>query len=144
LSHIDYITLSLKHQWQQTGGALTLEDHIEKGLVPSSSVLAVTIVDRDGFPVTSTLPHNRRISIADRDYFLAHKADRTKDMVITQPVVGIRSKRPVMLLSRRLDARDGNQGAGHQARRADSFAIPILHNALQIRCRQGAILKGRK
>ncbi|MBK4737743.1 bifunctional diguanylate cyclase/phosphodiesterase [Noviherbaspirillum pedocola] len=109
LQQIDYIMLSLKHYWQETGHKLDLEEQVRSGLVPASSGLLLTIVDRNGKPVTSTMPLPRpAANIADRDYFREHQAHAAGELLISGPVPGLRTGTAKLILSRRLDAADGS------------------------------------
>lgn len=104
IGQVDYIMLSLKYHWQQTAGGLKLEDQVRQGLVPVSPGLSVTIVNRRGDPVTSTLPMMKgEFSIADRPYFKAHQSDPSLGMQFSRPMTGLRTTPPVLILSRRLD-----------------------------------------
>lgn len=107
IGQVDYIMLSLKYYWQQSSGGVRLEDQVRQGLVPVSPGLIVTIVNRRGDPVTSTQPlTNTKFNIAERPYFKAHRDDPSLGMQFSRPMTGLRTKRPVIILSRRLD--DGN------------------------------------
>jgi diguanylate cyclase (GGDEF)-like protein len=109
LQQIDYIMLSMKHYWQETRHALNLERQVEAGLVPASTDLILTIVDRRGTPVTSTMPLPKSApSIADMSYFREHQADPGKGLLISGPHPGLRTGMPKLILSRRLDAADGS------------------------------------
>jgi len=75
IGQIDYIMLSLKYHWQKSAGDVLLEEQVKQGLVPAAAGLSITIVDRRGMPVTSTLALGRNEpSIRERDYFKAHRA----------------------------------------------------------------------
>jgi diguanylate cyclase (GGDEF)-like protein len=109
VEQIDQITLTLRHYWRETGGTIRLEDQRKQGLYPLSAHLYVTIVDRNGIPVTSTLPIGKPPpAIADRSYFQAHKNDPGKGLLIEKPMTGLRVKAPVILFSRGLEAADGS------------------------------------
>ncbi|MEN3291704.1 MAG: hypothetical protein V7642_957 [Burkholderiales bacterium] len=109
IAQIDHITLTLKHYWKETRGAIRLEEQRDQGLYPLSSRLYVTIVDRGGKPLTSTLPIRKDTPrITDRDYFQAHKADPGLGLVIGTPLDGLRLGKPVLIFSRSLEAADGS------------------------------------
>jgi diguanylate cyclase (GGDEF)-like protein len=109
VAQIDQITLSLKYYWQKTPGALNLQEQLREGLYPASDNLWVTIVDRDGKPVTSTIQINNSSTrnISHRSHFLAHRADAALGLRISEPVIGLTLAHPVILFSRRLDTADG-------------------------------------
>jgi hypothetical protein len=102
LEQIDYIMLSMKYYWQETRRALNLEKQVRAGLVPTSSGLILTIVDRQGRPVSSTMPLSKEApNIAEKDYFRTHQADSGKGLLISGPVMGLRTGVPKLILSRR-------------------------------------------
>jgi diguanylate cyclase (GGDEF)-like protein len=108
VEQIDQITLSLKYYWQKTPGALNLQQQLRHGLYPASAHLWVTIVDREGYPVTSTINLKADSpSVAHSKHFLAHKNDPSLGLLISAPVMGNGLARPVILFSRRLDRADG-------------------------------------
>ena len=108
VGQVDYIMLSLKYHWQQSAGDVNLEEQVSLGLVPVSAGMSVTIMDRRGDAVTSTLPLGKGgFNVAQRDYFKAHQADAKLGMAISSPIIGIRQKRPILILSRRLDDAGG-------------------------------------
>lgn len=108
LGQIDYLLLSLKYFWQETGGETKLEEQLQKGLVSSSAEFVVTVVNRDGYPVSSTMDIPRNLpGVADRDYFIHHRSNPSSGLIISEPFKGIRLKEPVILLSRRLETAGG-------------------------------------
>ncbi|MEN3364804.1 MAG: hypothetical protein V7606_2078 [Burkholderiales bacterium] len=109
VGQVNQITLTLRHYWKASGGTLRLEHQREQGLYPASSRLFVTILDRAGRPVSSTLPIPANWpDIADSDYFQSHKNDPSKGLLIGTPVIGVRLKVPVILFSRRLETAAGS------------------------------------
>jgi diguanylate cyclase (GGDEF)-like protein len=108
LGQVDYLMLSLKYHWQQTDGGVNLEDQVRQGLVPVSPGMVVTIFNRRGDAVTGTQPlTNASFNIAERAYFQAHRDDATLGLQFSRPMTGLRLKRPVLVLSRRLDDKHG-------------------------------------
>ncbi|MES2534948.1 MAG: EAL domain-containing protein [Pseudomonadota bacterium] len=107
LEQIDQITLNLRHYWKSSGGTLRLENQLREGLYPISALLYVTIVDRDGEIITTTLSRKNKSTLADRDYFLKHKNSISDELQITKPRIGLGSGKLVIRFSRRLVADDG-------------------------------------
>ena len=108
LGQVDYLMLSLKYHWQQTNGAVNLEDQVRQGLVPDSPGMVVTIFNRRGDAVTGTQPlTNASFNIAGRAYFQAHRDDAKLGLQFSRPMTGLRLQRPVLVLSRRLDGKHG-------------------------------------
>lgn len=59
LSQIDYLLLSLKFRWGESNGNVKLERQVAAGLIPDENRLIVSIVDRRGCLVTSTIRFDR-------------------------------------------------------------------------------------
>src|SRR5690606_5001880 len=85
---------------------LDLTDQLQQGLFPVPSQLYVTIVDRYGEVVTSTLAGSH-VSILDRDYFREHHSGATKGLLISKPEVGRRFGKKVVRFTRGLETADG-------------------------------------
>jgi diguanylate cyclase (GGDEF)-like protein len=108
IGQLDYIMLSLQFHRQKSGNALRLEEQVEAGLVPKSSQISISVFDRNGLPVTSTsLEIRKTAGIASRDYFKAHAANPSKELVISKPGPSILVNVDVIILSRRLESADG-------------------------------------
>ncbi|SFB18230.1 PAS domain S-box-containing protein/diguanylate cyclase (GGDEF) domain-containing protein [Collimonas sp. OK607] len=107
LDQIDQITRSVKYALQTTHGALKLEDQLQQGLYPRSAQLYVTVIDRNGAVVTSTLDRTDAQNVADKDYFQAQKSNLTKSLLINKPSIGRRSGKKVIRFTRRLEALNG-------------------------------------
>lgn len=107
LTQVDQTTLTLKHYWEDTSGRVSLERQSQLGLYAPSSLLHVTIVDRHGRMRTSTRGM-RSGSVAERDYFQAHANDPGQGLRISGPFLGIFTRKPGIIFSRRLDAADGS------------------------------------
>lgn len=108
IDQIDQITLTLKYYWQRNPGTLNLQEQLQQGLYPTSAHLWVTIVDRDGKPVTSTIDFRKNSpGIAHRAHFRAHLQNAQVGLHISVPVIGNLLARRVILFSRRLETADG-------------------------------------
>jgi diguanylate cyclase (GGDEF)-like protein len=108
IGQIDYLMLSLKYHWQKSGGAVDLEEQVRAGLVPRTTDLTVSIFDRAGLPLTSTILGKKHApsGISRRQYFSAHAADPNLGLSISEPMTSMLG-RQMIFLSRRLDAPDG-------------------------------------
>lgn len=106
LEQIDQITRNLKYYWETGGGTLRLEDQTRAGLYPVTDMLYVTIADRRGDIVSTTLPR-KRVNLAQRDYFLTLQKSDNNQFVITKPSIGAGSGKMIIRFSRRLNAKDG-------------------------------------
>ncbi|MGZ9710878.1 bifunctional diguanylate cyclase/phosphodiesterase [Glaciimonas sp. GNP009] len=106
LEQIDQITLNLKYYWQTSGGTLKLEDQMQAGLYPVTDMLYVTIADRRGDIITTTLPR-KTVNLSERDYFQTQKNADTNQLVITKPSIGAGSGKMIIRFTRRLLDKDG-------------------------------------
>jgi diguanylate cyclase (GGDEF)-like protein len=107
LEQIDQITLNLKYYWKSSAGALRLEEQLHEGLYPASALLYVTIVNRHGEIMTSTLTRKTSYTLADRDYFLTHQNHPSNALLISKPAIGRGSGKQIIRFSRRLNGPDG-------------------------------------
>jgi diguanylate cyclase (GGDEF)-like protein len=111
LEAVDQIILHVRYEWELTQGHLQLENAVQRGLFSAGSVLLVSIVDRNGFIVTSTYadlrdPAHKR-SLTDRAYFRAQR-DAEKDFLyIDEPLLGPVSGQNRIRFTRRLPDRNG-------------------------------------
>jgi diguanylate cyclase (GGDEF)-like protein len=103
IEEIDQITLLLKYEWEKSHRALMLEDLLAQRIFPASQFTFVTIIGRNGIPVTGTLPLKKPPSVADRDYFHFHAQNDSNALVISKPAMGRVSMRPVIQFTRRLN-----------------------------------------
>jgi diguanylate cyclase (GGDEF)-like protein len=109
LEVVDQITLHVKYEWELSKGSLKLEAINEKGLFPLYSRFYVAIIDRNGMPVTSTMPLKHPAPVlADRQYFSAQKEASVDFLYIGVPVIGKIVEKHVIQFSRRLWGRDNS------------------------------------
>ncbi|HYD61101.1 MAG TPA: EAL domain-containing protein [Noviherbaspirillum sp.] len=106
VEYVDQITLRVKNDWEDPYVILNLERQQERGLYPESGKLYVSVFDRDGELVTSTLPASQRISLHDNVLFQEHKAGE-QDLLIAGPEHSSQLKVPVVRFTRRLEDVDG-------------------------------------
>lgn len=108
VGQLDYIVRGLKFSWQKNGGKLNLEEHVAAGLVPESASISVTILDRTGVPVTTTIPTPyRRQSVASLEHFQFHQKNTSQALHISKPTANLLTDRDIVLLSRRLEDDSG-------------------------------------
>lgn len=108
VDQIDALSLSLKYYWEHSDGKIDLQDQLREGLYPPASDFYVSIIDRNGISIASTLT-GPSIDAADRDYFRFHRTHTDESMRIDPSLtVGRRSGRSVIRFTRRLDAKDGS------------------------------------
>lgn len=99
---LDQITLHVRMEWELAGGKLRLEKMKEAGLFPPTSRYYVTIVNREGAPITSSLKNFTPVFLGDRQYFNIQK-NATADLLnISPPTFGQMSGINILHFSRRL------------------------------------------
>lgn len=104
IGQLDYLMQSLLFSWRKNGGALHLEEQVNAGLVPAAARISVSVFDRNGMLLSSTLAEPKsRQGVASRAYFMAHAASPSRALAISNPMKSIVSERNVMILSRRID-----------------------------------------
>lgn len=104
ISQLDYILRSLQFHWQKDGGTLSLEEQVYSGLVPEAAKISITVVDRFGVPVTTTVTGvSRNQSVASVEYFQFHSKRASNALHISKPARSVLSGRNVVFLSRRLN-----------------------------------------
>ena len=108
VEQIDQVTLNVKYGWESSKGRLKLEDQRNQGLYPAAARLFVTVLDRRGMIVTSTLAFDPQTDHSTTAYFRAHQASTASDLMISPPAFGRRLKRQLIRFSRRLEAADGS------------------------------------
>lgn len=108
LNAFDHVARHVRSDWQRSEGKLMLEQLAREAVFPPPAQYYVTLVDRDGMPFTSTLPHMNRVSLSDRPYFTSHR-DATVDVLrISEPMLSRMSGMTVVNFSRRLVDADGS------------------------------------
>ena len=107
LEQIDLITLHVKHDWESSATRLDLEQLYKLGLYPSTVSTFVTVLDRDGKPVTSTRRNVSDFNVQDRLFYQRHKKNPALGLLIGVPLPSKRALDPVLHFTRRLDTRGG-------------------------------------
>lgn len=108
IGQVDQITLLVKHDWVLSRGTLNLEALVQDGLFPASQLLFVSIANRDGWLVTATSPIKHRTFVADRDYFLFHRREKSSALRIGQVTSGRVTGKTIVQFTRRLETANGS------------------------------------
>lgn len=106
---IDHIMLYARYGWEMSNGNFGLAD-IKKQLLPSISLLSVSIADADGMLVASTTPNVLKLSVAHESFFVAQKISDTDFLYISPPSFSRLSQKHIIPFSRRLTNIDGSFG----------------------------------
>ena len=97
----------LKSETERTGRP-DIRRLAEFGLIRGDETGALVIVDRHGVVIASNQSASEAVNLGDRDYFRRHAEFDSGTMDISQPVVGRISGRKSIILSRRLNAANGD------------------------------------
>jgi len=108
IREIESVTLNVKYHWEHNPEDLDLQDQFNKGLYPPTSQLYVSLLNKRGDAIASTLLGPRTNS-ADREFFRYHLLNADRFLHVSPAVIsGKRSSRPVIHFSRRLEDKAGN------------------------------------
>jgi diguanylate cyclase (GGDEF)-like protein/PAS domain S-box-containing protein len=103
----DKITLAVKQEWEQSKGKMRLETMFRHGLNLSLRHLSVSIINRDGTPVSHNQGSLLHANLADRDYFTYHQRMQSDAFRVSEPIAGRKAGSTIILFTRRLNAADG-------------------------------------
>ncbi|WP_192804926.1 bifunctional diguanylate cyclase/phosphodiesterase [Noviherbaspirillum aerium] len=107
LEAVDQLTLYVKYGWETSNGNFLPGNFRHPRLQSVESGFYISLIDRDGNLLTSTIPSAARVNIAEEPYFRAHQ--ETSDLFyIGTARVGNFSGTPVVPFSRRLSGEDGS------------------------------------
>ena len=107
VEQIDALTLNLKYYWEHSNGQIDLQDQLREGLYPPSTDLYLTVIDRNGNGIASTLG-GPQINVADRAYFQVHRSHPEAGLRVDPSLSqGRRSGRSVIRFTRRLNKPNG-------------------------------------
>jgi PAS domain S-box-containing protein len=113
LDRIDLGLRSVADEYQRQLAAGTLDERalvafLVRQRARAPDVLSLRVADAQGLVREGAPAWPEAISVADREYFTALRADRTVGLHVSGPVMGRFIKAEVLLLSRRLSAPDGS------------------------------------
>ena len=104
---IDQVIRHVRLEWELSGGKLDLHALRDAGLFPSPRLYYITLINRDGVPMASTLDNFAPEFVGDRDYFSAQRDAETDSLSISPPIFGRLGRRNVLHMARRLTTADG-------------------------------------
>ena len=107
VKNADRTALLVKREFEGNG-TVNLPELVQAGLVDAGRFVRVNVFDSDGNTAGSSMPRETAINVADREYFRLHEATDTGKLDIGKPVVRRSSGETVILLTRRLNHRDGS------------------------------------
>jgi diguanylate cyclase (GGDEF)-like protein len=99
---IDQLTLQIIYEWKASRGTLQLDAPSRQGIFDSPGSAAITIVDRNGSPITSSRAFARTQSWKDTAPFKFHQLSLSDQLQISTPTDGIVSGEVIVRMTRRL------------------------------------------
>lgn len=102
----DRTALLVKHEFEQHG-VVDLPALIRAGLIDTTGIVVVNIADANGDLIARSQPA-APFNMADREFFRLHAERDTGLLDISKPVTSRASRRPTILLSRRMNHADGS------------------------------------
>ncbi|KAA0679496.1 hybrid sensor histidine kinase/response regulator [Roseomonas genomospecies 6] len=102
-------TLTLKHDFSEHD--LAFADTLRERLRSLPHVRALFVIGADGFITQDTdHPKTPRVTLADRDYFIAHAKDPSASLLIGKPLISRSLDDWFVSVSRRIDQSNGSFG----------------------------------
>lgn len=106
LEQMDQITMHVKSDWERWNQRLKLEDLKKDGLFTATAFVAVSVIDRNGRPVTSTAPIRGEENYAASSFFHFHRSNISTALRISKPDLRRDAAQSVIHFTRRLDTAD--------------------------------------
>ncbi|AOK30285.1 MULTISPECIES: bifunctional diguanylate cyclase/phosphodiesterase [Burkholderia] len=108
IHQVDQITRFVKYEFEKSPAHFNLANTVEKGVVPSDTLIQVSLIDAHGKLISSTADaHPKPIDLSDREHFKFHAQRNDDQLYISRPVLGRVSGRWTLQMTRRLNHPDG-------------------------------------
>jgi diguanylate cyclase (GGDEF)-like protein len=109
IHQVDQITRFVKYEFEKSPDHFNLSATVEKGVVPSDTLVQVSIVNARGELIANTSdPNPRPIDLSDREHFKVHQHNSADLLYISKPVLGRVSGHWTLQITRRLNHPDGS------------------------------------
>ncbi|AIO68414.1 EAL domain-containing protein [Burkholderia oklahomensis] len=109
IHQVDQITRFVKYEFEKSPAHFNLASTVEKGVVPSDTLIQVSLLDSRGRLLANTAdPHPKPIDLSDREHFKVHSQRNDNDLYISKPVLGRVSRHWTLQMTRRLNHPDGS------------------------------------
>ena len=106
---VDQTLLSLKYLYEKEGRSIDIPQYINEQRIAGQLVLQLTVVDENGDSVAGSQIPFISANIKDREHFLVHKDDDTRELFVSKPVLGRASGKWSIQMTRRINKPDGNR-----------------------------------
>ncbi|MBR8458090.1 EAL domain-containing protein [Burkholderia dolosa] len=109
IHQVDQITRFVKFEFEKSPAHFNLASTVEKGVVPSDTLIQVSLVNAQGILFANTAElHPQPINLSDREHFKVHLANNDDRLYISKPVLGRVSSHWTLQMTRRLNNPDGS------------------------------------
>lgn len=109
IHQVDQITRFVKFEFEKSPARFNLASAVEKGVVPSDTLIQVSLVNAKGILFANTAElHPQPINLSDREHFKVHLAHNDDRLFISKPVLGRVSSHWTLQMTRRLNNPDGS------------------------------------
>ncbi len=109
IHQVDQITRFVKFEFEKSPAHFNLASAVEKGVVPSDTLIQVSLVNAKGILFANTAElHPKPINLSDREHFKVHLAHNDDRLYISKPVLGRVSSHWTLQMTRRLNNPDGS------------------------------------
>jgi two-component system, NtrC family, sensor kinase len=98
----------LDENYARSSRSYALPEWVAQSQYLEDTLIQVGIVDPHGYLSVTTLPHQERVDLSDREYFRVQRNPGAPQPFISRPLVGRISGRPSIVLSRRIEHADGS------------------------------------
>lgn len=107
IGELDHITALLKSNWENSQGKFRLEQIRNEASFIDPTLVAISISDRNGVIVSSTLYNAVGMSVSGRGYFQHHAGNASSALHIGRPLTGRFNDTEIVTFTRRLNREDG-------------------------------------
>ena len=127
----DQVSLFLKYQYEKSGSNIYMSPYMETGEFQVSPFVLISICNENGDLLASNQVPFVFSNIKDREHFVIHANQDTKELVISKPVLGRSSGKWSIQVTRRLNKSDGSFG-GVVVVSIDPFYFTKLFNQINL------------
>ncbi|MDN7719547.1 bifunctional diguanylate cyclase/phosphodiesterase [Burkholderia gladioli] len=108
IHQVDQITRFVKFEFEKSPDHFNLASTVEKGVVPSDTLIQVSLVNAQGQLLANTAEtHPKPLDLSDREHFQVHASHNDDELYISRPVLGRVSGQWTLQMTRRLNGPDG-------------------------------------
>jgi two-component system sensor histidine kinase BarA len=110
LQTVEQSVALLKFEYERNPQAVDIPEYVRKGLIDTSILNQIGIIDEHGIYIMSNLPGQPRVDLSDREHFKVHIAADSGRLFVSKPVKGRASGKWSIQVTRRINKPDGSFG----------------------------------